>query len=262
MSAELVEIIVDVHEQDLNIHNPYSLTETEMTTEVQLSQEKGIGSSSQIRSPTVSNSLCPPIVELICFQCEKRFNRYGSEFRKRAHDNIKTFCCRECWLEHKKKDNVIVECNRCKSPIELRISVFNKSKSKIFHCNRECQKEPHINCDWCGESFYKKPSEISITNFCSKKCCTAYQVGEGNPNWRGGHERYYGSDWNSQRNKARKRDNNTCQDCGKTDDYRLLDVHHIIPFKIFGLKNHKEANRLSNLITLCHTCHMAEEVSQ
>lgn len=47
----------------LNMHNPYSVTEIEVTTEVQLSQEKGIGSNNnhKIRSPTVSNSLCPPI---------------------------------------------------------------------------------------------------------------------------------------------------------------------------------------------------------
>lgn len=260
--TELVEIIVDVHEQDLNIHNPYSLTEIGLTTEVQLSQEKGIGSSSQIRSPTDSNSLRPPKLTLECYWCGGIFERFRSAYKRRRNVNSKDFCCRECYMAFRQRTNLEVVCECCGKRITKRRSVYDRYLKKIFHCSRECQKGNPINCDWCGKSFHRKQSELTENNFCSKECCTHFQVGKNNPNWRGGHERYYGSDWNSQRNKARKRDNNTCQDCGKTDDYRLLDVHHIIPFKTFGLKNHKEANRLSNLITLCHTCHMAEEVRQ
>jgi 5-methylcytosine-specific restriction endonuclease McrA len=56
---------------------------------------------------------------------------------------------------------------------------------------------------------------------------------------------------------ARVRDNNTCQNCSKTKEMlgKNLDVHHIIPFRNFGVGRHEEANRLYNLISYCNKCH-------
>jgi predicted HNH restriction endonuclease len=34
-----------------------------------------------------------------------------------------------------------------------------------------------------------------------------------------------------------------------------LDVHHIIPFRKFGIDRYREANKISNLISLCNSCH-------
>jgi len=45
--------------------------------------------------------------------------------------------------------------------------------------------------------------------------------------------------------------------CGLIADN--LDVHHIVPFREFGLENYKKANRLENLISLCHSCHLKSE---
>jgi 5-methylcytosine-specific restriction endonuclease McrA len=80
------------------------------------------------------------------------------------------------------------------------------------------------------------------------------RTGPKNPFWRGGYEPYYGPNWFEQREKALKRDNYTCQKCGARGD----DVHHIIPFRKFGLANYLKANELSNLITLCKSCHGKE----
>ncbi len=43
---------------------------------------------------------------------------------------------------------------------------------------------PHINCDWCGESFYKRPSRILQFqhHFCDRKCWQAYQNRNHKPN--------------------------------------------------------------------------------
>lgn len=72
-----------------------------------------------------------------------------------------------------------------------------------------------------------------------------------NPAWRGGHLEYRGENWSAQRAAARKRDNDTCQDCGRHG--RNLPVHHITPFRLCA--DYLAANDLSNLRTLCPPCH-------
>lgn len=60
----------------------------------------------------------------------------------------------------------------------------------------------------------------------------------------------YGEEFNdSLREKIRKRDNYTCQECGKTQEKlgRKLAVHHI--------DYDKTNNDEDNLISLCHSCH-------
>jgi len=81
--------------------------------------------------------------------------------------------------------------------------------------------------------------------------------GERNPAWRGGYEPYYGPNWEEQRRSALERDGFKCVLCGKRreENGKDLDVHHIIPFRVFGRERYEEANDLSNLITLCMKCH-------
>lgn len=114
-----------------------------------------------------------------------------------------------------------------------------------------------FTCEICGKIVSIPHSKIGARKFrfCSPKCTRLGLSGKGNPAWRGGHKRYYGPNWCSQRRAARKRDNYICQRCDKTtkETKRSLDVHHKIPFN--QCKDYKEANQLANLITLCHTCH-------
>jgi len=88
--------------------------------------------------------------------------------------------------------------------------------------------------------------------------------GENNPSWKGGHERYYGPNWPTQREKARERDGLCCQACGVSEEDHMretgceLSVHHIKPLRSF--KDNEEidydaANQLDNLVTLCRDCH-------
>jgi len=58
------------------------------------------------------------------------------------------------------------------------------------------------------------------------------------------------SDWEHVRIEVLKRDNHTCQDCGKGES---LDVHHKIPRRYGGL------DIPENLVTLCSKCHMITE---
>lgn len=67
----------------------------------------------------------------------------------------------------------------------------------------------------------------------------------------------YGPNWEIQRQKARERDQFRCQICGIPERGRSHDVHHIRPFRTF--LSFFDANQLSNLITLCPTCHQRAE---
>lgn len=94
------------------------------------------------------------------------------------------------------------------------------------------------------------------------KVCPQFQ-GKNNARWKGGYEPYYGPNWRSQRKLARQRDGNRCRICGKTRllNGRTLDVHHIIPFRLYGRNGYLAANNLNNLITVCMVCHQKIEGS-
>ncbi len=67
----------------------------------------------------------------------------------------------------------------------------------------------------------------------------------------------YGPDWDRIRQAVRRRDGFRCQVCGTPENGREHDVHHKVPFKAFT--SAAEANRMDNLITLCHACHRKTE---
>jgi len=63
-------------------------------------------------------------------------------------------------------------------------------------------------------------------------------------------------DWEKERApKCRHRDNFSCCLCGKKQQERKFDVHHVIPKG----KLYKGSHSLQNLVTLCQDCHAAQE---
>ena len=120
-----------------------------------------------------------------------------------------------------------------------------------------------IRCESCG-ALIENPKWLN-RRFCNLVCyglwISEHLTGENAVNWQGGYEPYYGPNWKSQRRKARRRDGYSCRYCGITEHElgRELDVHHIIPFREFGLGQYKEANRLENLISLCPIHHHKQE---
>lgn len=121
-------------------------------------------------------------------------------------------------------------------------------------------------CEVCGVEFITKKSHLKRRRFCSRACRGIWLsnqiAGENNWNWQGGYEPYYGPSWRRAMFAVRKRDK-VCQACGMTpeENGRALDVHHKTPFRSFGVARHREANRLDNLIALCHDCHLKVEWS-
>lgn len=139
----------------------------------------------------------------------------------------------------------------------------NQSKSGINFCTkkhyREWQKTriKNINCDWCKKPMQRNLARIEKVenSFCSNECQWDWRHsnktfhGKNHPAWTGGSDSYRGPNWNDQSKKARIRDNNECRECSGAADA----VHHLVPFRVFT--NYMEANNLTNLITLCNSCH-------
>lgn len=176
------------------------------------------------------------------------------------------YCSRRCCA----KDRQGMSLGRRKTPASLICDHCGRSyetypcrKARRF-CSRECQiASAYITrtCATCGQDFSVKRS-LRRRIFCSSECYWRANCGPDNGHWKGSlYPYYYGSQWDRQAEKARLRDGFRCRVCGlaQADNYRALDVHHIKPFTQFKRVEKHLANRLSNLITLCHPCHMGVE---
>ena len=117
-------------------------------------------------------------------------------------------------------------------------------------CSIDCDRE------WRRRNPVRK-EKISVA-FSGKK----------HPNWKGGRSHdsnasFRGSDWNKIADAIRKRDGYCCQHCGMSQDEHVekfrgaLHAHHIIPYHNFSRST--DANKKSNLITLCKPCHRKAE---
>lgn len=132
-----------------------------------------------------------------------------------------------------------------------------RNKTGRHFCSAACRRtfdsrsRIQVVCAYCGRETSRPQSNQRTEGplFCSMRCHNTYHRGERHARWTGGTQRYRGRDWKEQRLKALHRDAYTCQHCQNGDRVQL-DVHHIIPYRI------SHSNDLSNLITLCDSCHM------
>lgn len=91
----------------------------------------------------------------------------------------------------------------------------------------------------------------------TRKRMSEATAGQANPNWRGGYSRRYGEGWAVARDAAQDRDE-VCQQCGHDGSEHRLEVHHIVPVRIFRAIEGVEladAHVLENLVVLCKPCH-------
>lgn len=179
-----------------------------------------------------------------------------------------------------------VPCSHCGSEIEKYPSRIERNKWHF--CSDDCEAafksekqsgennpnwsggKVEIECMQCGETANKRRDlyEKDDTHFCSPSCTATYhgkrdgfKPGEENPSWKGGatdNPRYYGPNWHEQRDKALDRDDNECVECGADEP---LVVHHIKGRDQFDTNEPgwwRDANVLSNLKTLCRSCHRSE----
>jgi 5-methylcytosine-specific restriction endonuclease McrA len=187
----------------------------------------------------------------------------GKPFRSKLHEQ--TYCSNKCSGEAK-RNRVMQVCEYCGNGFE-QVKSHADLGLKTF-CSHDCYSKSmeikiKVECEQCGLIFERPPARISERVFCSHECRYKNWQGENNPNWKTDKvDRGRGDNWDIQRRKVLKRDNKKCQICGykhsKTKKRRYIDVHHIIPYREFN-GDWQNANKLSNLITLCRSCHSKVE---
>lgn len=132
---------------------------------------------------------------------------------------------------------------------------------------------PEMGADWVAEKLNTTKSAIcnlanrlgvvlnkSVYRAKVHGAARVNMLGERNPNWQGGGTvAEWGSNWQEQRKKARRRDDHKCQVC----NYHSLHiaVHHIKPRRFF-LGHMEDSNELSNLICLCNRHHILVEMGK
>ncbi len=210
----------------------------------------------------------------------------GNHFRSKDEKGDLCFCNRECYDKFREKirESRKKDCAACGKSF-----MFTPASSDRQFCTNHCRKmaakaKPR-HCKGCGGYFTpvkyvpstgryitassnitcstKCRSDVISRNEDRKKKISAAFSGEKHPNWRGGsgsvRRGYRGHGWLKTAERARKRDGYSCQNCGIAQDQHLkennskLEVHHIIPFR---QNTTKSGNKLSNLITLCKSCHV------
>jgi 5-methylcytosine-specific restriction endonuclease McrA len=122
-----------------------------------------------------------------------------------------------------------------------------------------------VACEFCGRILevgsYRVNRAIHgvfCSNWCHARWMSREYHGPRHHCWEGKGETR-GPGWKPARQRVLKRDDHECQLCGKGKEEigRNPDVHHIEPLRTFD--DLRDAHTLSNLISLCHSCHMRVE---
>lgn len=198
------------------------------------------------------------------------YNQYADSYTWsaiRGHFDSMSELQEAAGLEQLNKGRVVIECEVCGDEFDVKHSRRDTRRFCGSDCHDEWKKEAYsgegnhnykqpisTTCEWCENTYTVPPHKEDSTRFCSQECMIEWRsrayAGENHPRWKGRDSYYRGPNWRRQREKARERDNNECQNCGREEG---LHVHHIVPFVSFD--DYREANKLQNLITLCASCH-------
>lgn len=192
------------------------------------------------------------------------------------------FCSWACYQKHYRK-RVEWTCIGC-GETSMRTPGFASRRKYCSHdckvASRRVQSRP---CSVCGVQFTPIAVRgsyiigIDSRKTCSDECLREFyrtdeerkrKIGDAfrganHWNWEGGKSfldrNWRGPDWAQIAERARERDGRRCTKCGTTaeENGRELSVHHIEPFHNFV--SIRKANRMSNLTTLCRSCHREVE---
>lgn len=182
------------------------------------------------------------------------------------------FCCRACGASVKKLDRVSIACP-CGNSFHVKPSRQYKAKYCSSACKRKYQSYPGPikdtiteSCKNCGKNFEVKPGRHGRKRYCGdcdgRVNSGGVIKGENHPWYKSGKKAIeFGHNWHKQRTNTRRRDSNTCRACGKRSFLVGLDVHHIKPRDEYDSIEalEEQGNDLSNLITLCRSCHRKAE---
>jgi len=177
-----------------------------------------------------------------CIDCHKEINN--------GYNRCHSCACKHIWETSDKMKNR-------RSYKGKNNPMYGKKRPEISHDLNPNWNSEVLICPICKKEFYKNMSCIKNAKniCCSYKC--SYELKsilykkENNPCWKGGiSSEPYPFEFNDQLKKqVRYRDNYVCQNCNKTqeENNKALCVHHI--------DYNKDNLELSNLISLCASCH-------
>lgn len=200
------------------------------------------------------------LIPRICEICNKEFSARPIDIKRGGG----RFCSIKCLGIHR-RSAVEKHCEVCGK--SFRAIPYHIKRGTGRFCSHKCYHKSLVTqteriCQTCGKVFMTFQCKVTEHTglYCSKACQHEGMKGDKNPVWRGGHTHYRGANWNEQRDAARKRDGNICQSCHRKQrrGEKAFHIHHIIPFRFFN-GDFQSANDLSNLITLCPTCHKKAE---
>lgn len=234
------------------------------------------------RRPAVMAKNPPKHCSMDCYLADKRRGETyiceccGSEFyaRKTSARTNPKYCSRKCHTTDV-GSMIDVACQTCGKVWQTQKSHQRKYCSKACsgkHATliKKNQKYTARICKHCGKPF-EGIGRLARRLFCDEHCRSAYLSGVSRDEYMAVIEAttdemrimagYRGPNWKQQRYNARHRDRYCCQRCGVSEKQLgcELSVHHIKPFREFGLEGYKSANALSNLVSLCSPCHKRVE---
>lgn len=141
-------------------------------------------------------------------------------------------------------------------------SPLSPQLSLAFDRTSRASPSARARCSQCGRST-EVPAWLAKEglklHFCDDACRRRWKKSTNENVDLGGRDRFRGGNWERQAQRARERDRYRCTQCGLTEEQlgRQMDVHHIVPFRLFP--SAERANLLSNLISLCPSCHKSTE---
>lgn len=182
-----------------------------------------------------------------CDQCGDEYNQYDYRNEKKERE----FCSDGCYRNWR-SENIVGENHPLWSGGDV-----------------------EIECRVCGETVYRRRAYVDNreNQFCGYECYGKWRseniTGESHPRYKPDKEDIsYGQNWHRQRERCLGRDGYECRTCEMSREQHLekyekdLNVHHIKKLRSFDTGdgiNYEAANSLSNLITLCYSCHQMWE---
>jgi len=168
---------------------------------------------------------------------------YQSKYQKKLKSEIKKYLI-------KKKASKVKICPICKKRFQPRVSyqVYCSTKCCRNSVRKEKKWKPKILCCLvCSKKFRQKTTN---QKYCSKKC----QDISTSPEWQFEHKEELKNYWLKLRFEVFKRDNFTCQYCGRNvkKDKIKICCDHIIPRKKGG------KDTIDNLTTACEDCNLGK----